>query len=279
MTLPLANLLFVVTACLYGMACLLFVASLLGRAQRLTRWAPRLVAMAVPLHAGQIVVSSLALRVCPVAGIHFAMSVASLLAAVVYLIARTRFRIDVFGAFVAPLALTFLLASRFVAAGGNDVPRLRSAILPFHVAANLLGVALFALAFAAAVGYLVQERHLKRKRLEGIFQRLPPLDALDRAEHRFLVAGFPLLTIGILTGSLWAREVEAGGTAEILRAVFGYVSWGVFGLVLLLRAAAGWRGRRAAYGTVAGFCFAILVLVLYLVRGVAAAGTVAWTAP
>jgi ABC-type uncharacterized transport system permease subunit len=278
-TLPLANLLFVVTACLYGMACLLFVASLLGRAQRLTRWAPRLVAMAVPLHAGQIVVSSLALRVCPVAGIHFAMSVASLLAAVVYLIARTRFRIDVFGAFVAPLALTFLLASRFVAAGGNDVPRLRSAILPFHVAANLLGVALFALAFAAAVGYLVQERHLKRKRLEGIFQRLPPLDALDRAEHRFLVAGFPLLTVGILTGSLWAREVEAGGTAEILRAVFGYVSWGVFGLVLLLRAAAGWRGRRAAYGTVAGFCFAILVLVLYLVRGVAAAGTVAWTAP
>ena len=279
MTLPLANLLFAVTACLYGVACLLFVASLLGRAQRLTRWAPRLVALAVPLHAGQIVVASLALRVCPVAGIHFAMSVASLLAALVYLIARTRFRIDVFGAFVAPLALTFLLASRFVAAGGNDVPRLRSAILPFHVAANLLGVALFALAFTAAVGYLVQERHLKRKRLEGIFQRLPPLDALDRAEHRFLVAGFPLLTVGILTGSLWAREVEAGGTAEILRAIFGYVSWGVFGLVLLLRAAAGWRGRRAAYGTVAGFCLAILVLVLYLVRGVAAAGTVAWTAP
>ena len=278
MTLPLANVLFAVTASFYGIACVLFVASLLGRAPRMARWAPRMVAVAVPLHAGQIGVLSLALRVCPVEGIHFAMSVASLLAALVYLIARTRFRIDIFGAFVAPLALTFLLASRFVAIGGSDVPRLRSAILPFHVAANLLGVALFALAFAAAVGYLVQERRLKRKRLEGIFQRLPPLDALDRAEHRFLVAGFPLLTIGILTGSLWAREVEAGGAAEILRAILGYVSWGVFGLVLLLRAAAGWRGRRAAYGTVAGFCFTILVLLLYLVRGAAAAATVAWTA-
>ena len=38
------------------------------------------------------------------------------------------------------------------------------------------------------------------------------------------------------------------------------------GEVLFLRAAAGWRGRRAAYGTIAGFAFAVLVLVLYLVR-------------
>ncbi|MEA2751833.1 MAG: hypothetical protein QOI41_5976, partial [Myxococcales bacterium] len=30
--------------------------------------------------------------------------------------------------------------------------------------------------------------------------------------------------------------------------------------------AAGWRGRRAAYGTIAGFGFAVLVLVVYLVR-------------
>ena len=53
---------------------------------------------------------------------------------------------------------------------------------------NLLGVALFSLAFAAAVAYLVQEKQLKKKRLEGIFQRLPPLDSLDKAEHKFLLA-------------------------------------------------------------------------------------------
>jgi len=109
----------------------------------------------------------------------------------------------------------------------------------------------------------------------GIGERLPPLDALDRAEHRFLVAGFPLLTIGILTGTLWARDVEAGGAAEVARAAFGYVSWVLFGAVLLLRAAAGWRGKRAAYGTIAGFGCTLLVLVLYLVRDAAAAGAVA----
>jgi ABC-type uncharacterized transport system permease subunit len=277
--LVLADLLFGATAAVYLAACVLFVAFLLGRAEQAAAWAPRLVAVGVPLHASQIVVSSLVLHVCPVQGIHFPLSVVSMLAAGAYVAARRRFRIDVVGAFVAPLALTFLLASRFVGTGQGDAPRLRSAILPFHVAANLLGVALFTLAFAAAVAYLVKERRLKQKKLEGIFQRLPALDALDRAEHRFLVAGFPLLTIGVLTGTLWAREVEAGGASEIARAAFGYLSWGLFGLVLLLRAAAGWRGRRAAYGTIAGFGFTVLVLVLYLVRGAAAGGSVALGGP
>jgi ABC-type uncharacterized transport system permease subunit len=280
--LQVVDLLFGVTVGVYSAACAMFIAFLLGwpsgepdggAAGRVARWAPRLVAIGVPLHALHIVASSLVLRVCPVEGIHFAMSIASMLAALAYVVARARFRIDVVGAFVAPLALSFLLASRFVGTGGG--PRLRSAILPFHVAANLLGVALFTLAFAAAVAYLLQERHLKRKNLHGVFQRLPPLDALDRAEHRFLAAGFPLLTIGILTGTVWAREVEAGGAAEIARSVFGYVSWGLFGAVLLLRSAAGWRGRRAAYGTIAGFGFTLLVLFLYLVRDATAAARVA----
>ena len=275
-TLAPTDLLFVATALVYLAASALFVAFLTGRAQEAARWAPRLVAVGVPLHAAHIVTASFAFHVCPVEGIHFAMSVVSVLAAFVYVVARRRFRIDVVGAFVAPLALTFLLASRFVGAAGD--PHLKTAmkaLLPFHVASNLLGVALFTLAFGAAVAYLVQDRRLKQKKLVGIGERLPPLDALDRAEHRFLVAGFPLLTIGILTGTLWAREVEAGGAAEVTRAAFGYVSWVLFGGVLLLRAAAGWRGKRAAYGTIAGFGFTVLVLVLYLVRDAAAAGAVA----
>jgi hypothetical protein len=60
--------------------------------------------------------------------------------------------------------------------------------------------------------------------------------------------------------------VEAGATSEVLRAAFGYVTWLVIAGVLFLRAAAGWRGRRAAYGTIAGFTFAVVVLVIYLTR-------------
>jgi ABC-type uncharacterized transport system permease subunit len=275
-----ADLLFLATALAYFGASALFVGFLAGitwpRAAA-TNVTPRialvLVAIGTVLHAGHIVVSSLVLHVCPVEGMHFAMSVLSMFACVAYLAMRRRWRIDVVGAFVAPVALTFLLASRFVAADvGEPSTRVKSAILPLHVTVNLLGDGLFTLAFAAAVAYLVQEKQLKKKHLSGIFQRLPPLDALDKAEHRFLLAGFPLLTIGILTGTIWARRVELGSTADLTRAAFGYVTWLLFAGVLLLRAAAGWRGRRAAYGTIAGFGFAVLVLILYLVRSMSLGG-------
>jgi ABC-type uncharacterized transport system permease subunit len=264
MNLDLANGLFAATAVAYFVASVIFIAELLGRAGRAAPWGARLVAVGVPLHAAQIVVWSLFLHVCPVQGIHFALSVASMSACLAYVLARRRYRVDVVGAFVAPQALAFLLASRFVGPV-TDEPRLRSVLLPFHVIANLLGVALFTLAFAAAVAYLLQESRLKHKRFVGA-SRLPPIDALDRAEHTFLVAGFPLLTIGILTGTLWAREVEAGGAAAIARACLSYASWTLIGGVLLLRAAAGWRGRRAAFGTILGFGLTLLVLAAYLVR-------------
>jgi ABC-type uncharacterized transport system permease subunit len=275
----LSHALFATTALAYLGASVLFVVYLVAPMRgghtptgvgRAVVWAPRLVAVGAALHAITIVVQSLVLHACPVAGVHFPLSLTSMLACVAYLAMRTRFRIDVVGVFVAPLALTFLLASQIVSGGGFESSgRVRGVVLPFHVAANLLGVALFTLAFASAVAYLVQETRLKQKKLEGVFQRLPALDALDRAEHRFLLAGFPLLTIGILTGTLWAQSVEAGSSADVARAAFGYLSWVFFAGVLLLRAAAGWRGRRAAYGTIAGFGFTLLVLVLCMLRGVA----------
>jgi ABC-type uncharacterized transport system permease subunit len=267
MSLALANVLFAATALLYLSASALFIAELAGRPGP-ARLAPRLVMAGVPLHAAHIVVWSLVLGVCPVEGIHFALSVASLLACAAYLLARTRYRVDAVGAFVAPQALAFLLASRFVGPV-PDEPRLRSVLLPFHVASNLLGIALFTLAFAAAVAYLLQERHLKRKDLEGI-DRLPAIDALDRAEHMFLVAGFPLLTVGILTGTIWAREIQAGGAGAVARAALSYAAWSLIGGVLLLRASAGWRGRRAAVGTILGFGLTMLVLALYLLRSMMA---------
>jgi ABC-type uncharacterized transport system permease subunit len=264
----LADVLFVVTALVYFAATSAFMVYLLGSAAapRIAKFAPRLIGVGAVLHATHIVVYSLVLRVCPVEGIHFPMSVAAMLACGGYVLLRSRWRIDVVGAFVAPLALTTLMASRFVGGGADVEPHVKSAILPFHVTMNLLGVALFSLAFAAAALYLVQEKLLKAKRVEGLFQRLPPLDSLDQAEHKFLLAGFPLLTLGIITGTLWARRLDPGSGADVARTAFGYVTWLLFAGVLLLRAAAGWRGRRAAYGTIAGFGFAMLVIILYLMR-------------
>jgi ABC-type uncharacterized transport system permease subunit len=72
--------------------------------------------------------------------------------------------------------------------------------------------------------------------------------------------------VGIITGTFWARQLEMGTPDEVMRIVLGYATWLLIAGVLLLRAAAGWRGRRAAYGTLAGFACATAVLIIYLVR-------------
>jgi ABC-type uncharacterized transport system permease subunit len=262
----LADALFYATAASYVTATVVFLRFLAQGKGNIRTTGPRLIAFGAILHAAHIVVASLVLRVCPVEGIHFPMSVAAMAMCVAYVLVRKRLKVEVAGAFIAPLALTSLLASRFVGGGAEPGAKIKSAVLPFHVTTNLFGVALFSLAFAAAILYLVQERLLKQKKIDGVFRRLPPLDVLDRAEHRFLLGGFPLLTIGIITGTLWARGVEMGSSSEVLRAVFGYVTWLVIAAVLFMRAAAGWRGRRAAYGTIMAFGFAVAVLVVYLFR-------------
>lgn len=231
------------------------------QATRVARW---LMWTGVALHAVHLGYVSVARHACPMKTIHFGVSAGGLAAAFVYLAARRLLKIYGLGVFVAPISLVFLLAGRF-AAVQQVSPSLRGSLLPLHVSANVLGDAFFVIASGAAAMYLFQERQLKAKRVASVFGRLPPIDTLDRTAHIFLIAGFLLATVGAATGTVWVAKLHIGTTQEFLRVLFGYVSWFVFSAVLLLRATLGWRGRRAAYGTLIGFAFAMIVVLLYLI--------------
>jgi len=261
----LPELAFYVTVAAYAVASALFFVYLASPKVAVlgTKAAPFALSLAAVSHTAYVCLASLVANVCPVKSIHFFASVAALMATGLYFVLRKRAGIEALGAFVAPVALTFVLGSRFV---GGPEQAVGGVLLAVHVTVNVLGDALFLLASGAAVLYLVEERRLKQKRGASMFGRLPPLDALDRAEHWLLVTGFPLLTTGIVTGTVWAQRIEMGSPAETARALFAYGTWVLFAGVLIMRAALGWRGRRAAYGTIAGFLFAVAVLVVYLVR-------------
>lgn len=259
-----SDLLLAATASSYAVASGVFFMQLAGKGTG--RGAKLLLGVGTVLHAGHFFLISSVQRACPVEGIHQATSLMALLAAVIFLLASRFFKVDVIGAFIAPVALAALLAARFVGAP-DPIPPVRNAVLPLHVTAILLASALFAVASALAVTYLLQEKRLKKKRAVGLLQKLPPLDVLDRASYRFLLAGFPLLTLGILTGLLWIGKIRSGELA-LLRQVLTYAAWLLFAAVLLMRSAGGWRGRRAAWGTILGFGCAVLVFLVYLVRNV-----------
>lgn len=259
----LVTAIFVLTAALYALAGAFFFVHLGRGGQNSVTWAPRVLGAAIASHVS-FLISDYALRGHAPMDIREVLGVLSLLIAAAYLISMRRLKLTVLGAFITPVTLLLFLGAGL---GGqvSDVPEdVRSALLPLHVAVNVLGIAAFALAFAAALGYVIQERLLRRKQVVGVFQRLPPLDVLDSLGLRLVTIGFPLFTIGLITGTFWAaREGFGLSTGQ----GFGLLSWVFFASVLLARAAAGWRGRRAAIGTMLGFLFSMAATFGYLIRG------------
>jgi ABC-type uncharacterized transport system permease subunit len=134
-----------------------------------------------------------------------------------------------------------------------------------HVGSVLIATAAFAVAGAMAAAYLLQERELKRKRLGGVFRRLPPLEVLDRYSYRCVALGLPALTLGIVAGLFVSARATSGAGAWQQYVALGV--WAIFAGVLLLRVVAGWRGRRGAFGTLLGCAAALLVLAGYFLRG------------
>jgi ABC-type transport system involved in cytochrome c biogenesis permease subunit len=109
--------------------------------------------------------------------------------------------------------------------------------------------------------YLLQEYQLKNKKSSALGSRFPSLETLDRLNYIFLVWGFPLMTLGILTGSLWARINWGDYWSWEPRQISSALIWLLYGALLQARMARGWRGRKAALLTIVGF---VVVLGYFL---------------
>jgi ABC-type uncharacterized transport system permease subunit len=216
------------------------------------------------LHLVQIVTTSLFSRTCPVESMRFALSLAALVSVVVFLILRRGRRLDALGSFVGPVSLTFLVSAQFIGES-VAVEGVSRALLAFHVTANLLGLGFVLLAGGASAFYVFVDARLKAKRL-GAMGRLPSLDVLDMMGHRMLLMGFPLLTVGAVSGGLFFSQIDVTSAVSLVRAVLGYAAWLLVAVVLLLRNLWGWDGRRSAYGTLLGVLCVSLVLLMYLFR-------------
>ena len=182
----------------------------------------------------------------------------------VYVAVQARYHLPAIGAVVAPLAFTVTLASFAFYTGVRELPpNLRSAWLPVHVTAAFLGNAVLALAFCVSLVYLFSERQLKGKRVRiDLFgRRLPSLETLDQLNYRALVWGFPLLTLGIVTGALFAKHTWGAFWSWDEREIFSLVTWLLYAGLLEARMVAGWRGRRAATVTIVGFAVVFVSFV------------------
>jgi cytochrome c-type biogenesis protein CcsB len=172
-----------------------------------------------------------------------------------YFLLYVKYRLDVLAAFASPVAVMLVMvAFLFPKEILPMAPVLESYWLPVHVSLAIIGNAMFALAFTAGVMYLIQERQIKSKKIGLFYRRLPALKVLDDLNYRCLTVGFPLLTFGMITGSIWAESAWGSYWRWDPKETWSLITWFLYAALLHGRLTIGWRGRKAAIFAVIGFC-------------------------
>src|SRR6185369_10373994 len=121
-----------------------------------------------------------------------------------------KYKYRVVGAFVVPFALLGMAWAQLGLKTGIEplVPALQSNWLLYHVVTCFLGYAAFAVACGISIMYLVKakfEEGASSASAGGLMTMFPPIRVLDDLNYRAIMIGFPLLTLGIITGAAWAN--------------------------------------------------------------------------
>ncbi len=233
------------TSVLLGFAALGYLISAFGFHynlfhRRLRDWRgwTRLLLLSHAFHTGGLVGISIQRQHLPFTTMSEAMASLGWVLVAFYALLGKRWKVEALGYIAAPAAAVLTTFATF----SLDQHRLHphdSAWFPLHVSSLVASYAAFCLATFCALLYFLQSRKLKQKKLSSAFL-LPSLDTLDRVAFRFILVGFPLLVMGMVSGTQmpgwkwnWdAKETMVGAT-------------GLFYLVYLhARILSGWQGRR-----------------------------------
>jgi len=180
-----------------------------------------------------------------------------------YLIVEKRTKSKSIGAFVTPLAFLSLAYASFsdnIKDGIQPlVPALQSNWLTAHVITCFFGYAAFALAFGLSLMYLIKKSDISKT--GGRFYNLiPEAGILDELTYQMVVIGFLMLTLGIITGSVWAHSAWGSYWSWDPKETWSLITWLVYAALLHCRMIRGWKGKRLAALSIIGF---ICVLFTY----------------
>ena len=187
-----------------------------------------------------------------------------------YLLIQMKFNIRALGAFITPLCVVLMISSWALPESAVDVkPIFRSIWLTIHVSTIFLGNGALAVAFMSGVMYILEERQIKMKKQGFFYRRLPSLSSLDSMNHYCIIIGFALLTVGMITGSIYAQIALGSYWRWDPKEVWSLITWILYAVLVHQRLTVGWRGRRAAVMSIIGFAVLLFsfVGVNFLLKG------------
>ena len=189
----------------------------------------------------------------------------------IYLILEFKYRQKIIGIFVTPFAFLAIALTSIIP--GIDakitplVPALQSNWLTIHVTTCFFGYASFAVSFGISILYLIRDR--KEGEPAGISKWLPSTPILDEINYKSIVIGFPMLTLGIVTGAAWANYAWGTYWSWDPKETWSLITWFIYAAFLHARFTRDWRGRKAAVLSIIGFVAVMFTYfgVNYLLSG------------
>ncbi len=182
-----------------------------------------------------------------------------------YLVIEWRYKLSVLGAFVTPFA--FLgMAYASISPSVNEtiqplVPALQSNWLISHVVSCFLGYAAFAVSCGISITYILKKSWEERGGGGGLMAFFPASEVLDELIYKAIAIGFPLLTIGIVTGAAWANYAWGTYWSWDPKETWSLITWFIYAAFLHARITRGWHGVKAAVLSIIGF---LAVIFTYL---------------
>ena len=248
---------------LYGASAIIYSTYLFKDEPPQAKWAHRLVSIGFIAHLLSIIHSFVLIGQLPVATMRDSISFFCFAIVGAFIYFERAHKAPILGAFVTPPLLLAMLVVETLPKEIRPVsPILFSRWFWIHTPVAFVSYAAFAITGAASTMYLIQERFLRKKSFGPLFRRLPPLETMDAISYRCLAIGFTFLTIALLSGFAWSRQTTGYfWNWSDSKQVCSLITWGGYAALLYGRLTRGWRGRRAALFSIAGF---ILLLITFI---------------
>jgi cytochrome c-type biogenesis protein CcsB len=216
------------------------------------------------LHAVAIGIRALAVDAVPWSNMYEFASVAGFVGVIAFLAVLWKAPgIRHLGGFVLlPVVLLMFLAGTVLYSRAQPlVPALQSYWLGIHVTLVSIGEGALMTSAVLTVLYLLKTRHARvcarpgyqAGSLARLAERLPAAATLDKAAYRIVAFAFPLYTVAIICGAIWAEAAWGRYWGWDPKETWAFIVWVVYACYLHARATAGWRGRIAAWINLTGF--------------------------
>lgn len=232
-------------------------------ADRIGRLAFAFTILGVLVHAASVAVRALAVDAVPWSNMYEFASVAGLVGVIAFLAVLWKApQIRHLGGFILlpVILLVFLAGTVLYAQASPLVPALQSYWLAIHV--TLVSIAEGALMTSAVLTilFLLKTRYERLadkpgKRLAAftsVGARLPAATTLDKVAYRIVAFAFPLYTVAIICGAIWAEAAWGRYWGWDPKETWAFIVWVIYACYLHARSTAGWRGSKAAVIAIVG---------------------------